>query len=439
MHRFESRFVALCRVGTLAFAAYLGLAGSAAAVPSFARQTGLACAQCHVGAFGPQLTEFGREFKLNGYVWNNGDQHIPLAAMIQTSFTHTSADQAGGASPGFGSNNNTAVDQISVFYGGKLFDGVGAFAQVTYDGIGRVLGWDNLDVRFAKSVQISGRSLLFGLTINNAPTVQDAWNSTPAWGFPYAQSGLAPSPAAAALIDGGLAQQVLGAGSYLLWDDLAYVEADFYRGLGRDVRSALGAGPVSGSDTVDGSVPYWRLALQHDFGNHYVEFGTFGLIGNIFPGGNRSAGRPDRFVDFAFDATYLYSGAQDHILTGYLTYIRERQSLLSSSILSGANAVDRLATFRANGSYSYRNTITLSGQYFKTDGSSDTARYGGSPGTSGWIGEIAYVPSGKADSEFPRWLNMRISLQYTAYTRFDGSSAGASRNNTLFLLLWLAG
>ena len=38
----------------------------ASALPSFARQTGQPCATCHNGAF-PQLTPFGRQFKLNGY------------------------------------------------------------------------------------------------------------------------------------------------------------------------------------------------------------------------------------------------------------------------------------------------------------------------------------------------------------------------------------
>ena len=38
----------------------------AQAVPSFARQTGMSCAACHTVA--PQLTAFGRYFKLHGYV-----------------------------------------------------------------------------------------------------------------------------------------------------------------------------------------------------------------------------------------------------------------------------------------------------------------------------------------------------------------------------------
>src|SRR5215469_18203908 len=97
--------------GSAAIVAFLEMTLPVEAVPSFARQTGQPCATCHVGAFGPQLTQFGREFKMNGFVWNDGKSHVPLAGMLQASFTHTSADQAGGAAPGFAPNDNPAIDQ----------------------------------------------------------------------------------------------------------------------------------------------------------------------------------------------------------------------------------------------------------------------------------------------------------------------------------------
>jgi hypothetical protein len=430
---------------TIAFlGVFLGLtmveSPSALAVPSFARQTGQPCETCHVGAFGPQLTQFGREFKLNGYVWNDGGKHIPLAAMLQASLTNTKADQPGGAAPGFGANNDLAVDQTSLFVAGKITNESGMFIQITYDGIAKQLTWDNADLRYAHTFQLDGKSLLLGATINNNPTVQDPWNSTPAWGFPFAASGLAPSPSAATLADGGLAQAVIGAGGYGLWDDLVYAEFDVYRGLGRDFRSALGAVPVSGSDSYDGIIPYWRLALEHQFGDHYLELGTFGLSTDKAPGGNNGLGLADHVTDTALDATYLYSGSADHIVTGYVTYIHESQALDASSVLLGSNVHDSLSTFRVNGSYSYQNTFTLSGQRFETSGTSDAALYGGSPNSSGWTAEIAYVPTGhKQPSWFPDYLNARLSLQYTAYDQFNGTSAHASDNNTLFLLLWLAG
>jgi hypothetical protein len=429
---------ALAAIGCLA-ALVIESTEPAKAVPSFARQTGQPCATCHVGAFGPQLTAYGRQFKMNGYVWNDGGSHVPLAGMIQASLTHTSADQPGGAAPGFAPNDNPAIDQVSLFVAGQIYDQVGSFIQITYDGIAKQLHWDNLDVRYAQSGKLFDKPLLLGVTVNNNPTITDPWNSTPGWGFPFAASSLAPSPAAATIADGGLAQAVLGTGGYGLWNDLVYAEVDLYKGLGRDVRNALGVVPVSGSNSYEGVIPYWRVALQHDFGDHYLEFGTFGLDTNVFVGGGDAIGRSDHLTDVALDATYNYTGDPDNIATGYITYIHENQDLNESSILLGSNAKDNLDTFRINGSYSYQNTYTLSGQYFQTTGTSDDALYGGSPNSSGWTWEVAYVPSGKKDSWFPTWFNPRLSLQYTFYNQFDGSSAHASDNNTLYLLLWIAG
>src|SRR5580698_5544823 len=89
-------------------------AGDAVAVPSFARQTGQACEQCHVGAFGPQLKPYGRNFKLYGYTATDGSTgHFPpLSMLVQTDFTHTDKDQPPPVAPNarIGSNqvnNNT--------------------------------------------------------------------------------------------------------------------------------------------------------------------------------------------------------------------------------------------------------------------------------------------------------------------------------------------
>ena len=67
------------------------LSCNAQAIPSFARQTGMPCSQCHTVAFGPALTEYGREFKLNGYTWGDGDHPMPIALMVQGGFSHSDA------------------------------------------------------------------------------------------------------------------------------------------------------------------------------------------------------------------------------------------------------------------------------------------------------------------------------------------------------------
>src|SRR5271165_5489921 len=89
------------------------------ALPSYARQTGQECAACHNGF--PELTPYGRQFKLNGYTFRGGTSDLPpLAVMAVTSFTHTEAPQQGGAAPHFAANNNFAWDFASVFYGGAI-------------------------------------------------------------------------------------------------------------------------------------------------------------------------------------------------------------------------------------------------------------------------------------------------------------------------------
>src|SRR5215472_18657395 len=66
----------------------------ARAVPSFARQTGMACDACHSAGFYPELNNFGRMFKLNGYVWSAHEEKPyepipPLAAAQSWSYTQT--------------------------------------------------------------------------------------------------------------------------------------------------------------------------------------------------------------------------------------------------------------------------------------------------------------------------------------------------------------
>jgi hypothetical protein len=64
----------------------------ARALPAFARQTDQPCATCHT--IFPELTPFGRRFKIGGYTLRSGDwKGPPLAAMYVTGFTHTNSPQ----------------------------------------------------------------------------------------------------------------------------------------------------------------------------------------------------------------------------------------------------------------------------------------------------------------------------------------------------------
>ena len=64
------------------------LAPNANAVPAYAQQTHMTCSACHVGAFGPQLTPFGRQFKLLGYSLKIGSGLTPKVSLRVTDISH---------------------------------------------------------------------------------------------------------------------------------------------------------------------------------------------------------------------------------------------------------------------------------------------------------------------------------------------------------------
>ena len=184
----------------LALASLFLVSTPARAIPAFARRMGVECTECHTAY--PQLNAFGREFKLTGYTLGAGvPWYKNLALMTEPSFTHTSADLPEPPDD-FGANNNLSFTQTSLFSGGRIAGKAGGFVQVTYDGVGKVLSWDNTDLRFADSTTIKDKPLVYGIDLNNNPTVQDLWNSTPAWSFPFSSSGIASAPAASTLIQG---------------------------------------------------------------------------------------------------------------------------------------------------------------------------------------------------------------------------------------------
>jgi hypothetical protein len=416
------------------------LPSEARAVPSFARQTGLSCSACHTGF--PQLNEFGRDFKMRGYTMTTDTRGEtdrlkegrlpPISFMLQASHTQTQKAQ-----PGTQNGNTVLPDQMSLFYSGRISDKLGAFVQVTYDGVDDHFGMDNTDVRFADA----HGSVLYGVTLNNNPTVEDPWNSTPAWGFPWATSGVAPAPAAAAQIDGTLAQQVVGVGAYAFVKKLVYGAFGVYRSF--QIGAASPPDPTS-ENVVKGAAPYWRLALSRQWGGHDLEVGTYGLAADLYPGGGVPLSGPtNRFRDVAFDAQYQFL-ADRNAVTIHTTWIHEGQHW-DAAFPEGAatSPSNTLKTFRIDGSYLRDQRIGASVGYFATTGDGDALVYPpdsvdgsrtGKPDSRGFVLEADYFP----------WYNTRFSAQYVLYSRFNGAASNydgfgrnASDNDTLYLNAWL--
>jgi opacity protein-like surface antigen len=459
----------------IVLAASAAMTGPAWALPSFGQQTGQPCGACHTDF--PGLTPYGRLFKLQGYTASGGRYRTtpfstatnsdedrawvpPISMMSVIGSTHTQTPLTPPTAP-YSTNDNVVVSPLSFFWGGAITDHLGAFAQVTY--AGQPAGgfgtdpfahtswtWDNTDVRYTDHARIAGMDVTLGITANNNPTVQDAWNTTPAWAFPYAASTLAPTPGAGTIIDGAFAAHVAGAGAYAWINNLVYLEATAYRTLGPSAQNDLGVDPFGAPGTF-GAAPYWRAAVEPHWGNHWLELGTFGMAADVhpymIPGTTSTATFPqgDKYVDVGLDSQYQYQG-DNFWITVRGSYIHESQTL-DASFVNGlsANPTNDLNEARAYASLAYGNDnrIVLTGQYFNTWGSPDAIVYGGnasgfSPNSDGWIAEIAYIPfmSGFA----PGWpsFNTRLGLEYIWYNKFDGTTVGAQSNNTLFLYIWLA-
>jgi hypothetical protein len=426
---------------------------AASALPSFARQTGQPCSACHTTY--PQLTPYGREFKLRGYTGGYVSSPTPdepgwmpaLSFMATASYTHTQAPQplapGGTVSP----NDNLIFQQASVWYGGAITNHLGIMLQGDYfdanvAGFGVLkhqYNWDMLDLRYANEARLDNLNIVYGATLNNQPGVQDVWSITGgAWNWPFVTSTLQPMPMAKTLIEGAFTQRVLGGGVYAWINSSLYLEASGYQSLTPNAQNSLGIDPT-GAPTMNTVNPYFRVALEQNWGHHTLEIGALAFLPNVQPFDPGVVNtRTDHYTDIGVDSQYQYSG-ENYWLTVRSSYYHENQKLNASQFLGlSANLSNQLNSFRTSASLSYGsdNIVELTGGYFNIWGSQDMGLYMNSPtfspNSSGWIGEIAYVPFGVSGPKIWPWANARIGLQYTWYDTFNGASGASARdNNTL--------
>src|SRR5450830_1242606 len=158
------------------------VSGAAQALPTFARQTGQSCVACHAGGQYPELTAYGRLFKLTGYTI--GTHSIPLSVMGVASVTKSSTPNS---DMQFAKDAAALFQTGSVFLAGKITENAGIFAQATYNNYdsqnpdsGQWRGkWasDNFDLRYADRFIDMNQDLIVGLNLNNNPSIADPWNT----------------------------------------------------------------------------------------------------------------------------------------------------------------------------------------------------------------------------------------------------------------------
>jgi hypothetical protein len=422
-----------------------GLAPGAKALPSYARQTGLPCSGCHTTP--PELNASGRLFKLLAYSDRSENsitapsdkrrsglnmlEFLPLSAFLETSLTSTKAPQ-----PGTQNWNFEFPQDISLYLAGAWATHLGSFMQITYNMQDDHFSIDNTDIRYADKTKLSGKELDYGLTLNNNPTVEDLWNSTPAWGFPFIAPDSVPTPAASPVINGLLGVDVAGLGAFAMWDQHLYFAGTLYRSDHVDDTQ-----PTTGqccNYNIRGVAPYWRLAWQQNGRTANLEVGAYGIHMKSTPGA--VTGPEDSYTNFGPDIQYDRTFGKD-VLSVRGSYVRENSALVASADNGNANpGPHHLNASNANVEYHVGNRYSGTFGWFLTNGTTDINLYpqaavtgsaNGNPRSAGIMANVSYWPV----------QNLDLAVQYTDYTRFNGGTTNyddagrnASDNNTVYLL-----
>lgn len=467
------------------------------ALPLFARQTGQNCVSCHAGGQYPELTQYGRMFKLTGYTIGERVA-VPVSVMGQITYSKVrdiskSDDPAGD----FQKNGAPMFAGGSAFFGGKITDNLGAFVQWTYDNYavqsddGKFKGHsaaDNIEIRYADRFINANRDLIFGVSVNNNPSVSDPWNTAAAW----IQYIPVPSPTSSRFIDGsapfpgfGSGGNLAGITAYAYLNRMLYGELGTYRTANRGF-SIMSAGIADADKTKlkGANNPYWRMAFTHEWGPHNIMVGTSGMVAHVYDGGSDTSDPNNlgRFRNTGVDAQYQYL-LDPHTITAQVAYMKQKQNYSANTVadvnangapevfvdaagnpLAPVNDSDTTKTLRAKLTYIYLAKYGGSLSYFNLTGTTNTLNQtsgfdpafgitsdrGGLLGATGVSqrvgGNLSGNPATRGLTYEAFWMPVqyaRVGVQYTAYNKFngatdnyDGLGRNARDNNSLFLYIW---
>jgi hypothetical protein len=357
---------------------------------------------------------------------------LPLSVMLETSLSGTKSPQ-----PTTQNWNFEFPQDISLFLAGAWAEHLGSFLQITYSAQDDHFGMDNTDIRYANKRQLDGKELVYGLTLNNNPTIEDLWNSTPGWGYPFIASDSVPNPTAKPIIDGALGQDVAGIGGYTMWNQHLYAVGTLYRS--DHIGSSQPTNGAGASYNIRGVAPYWRVAWQQNGAKDNLEIGAYGIHMQSTPGA--ITGPEDGYTDFGPDVQYDLTIHRKDVLSLRGSFVRENSSLVASDANGTANQIaHHLNSGNANVEYHLGNRYSGAFGWFMTTGTTDSFFYSqsplsgslnGSPRSAGYSANLSYWPL----------QNVDLAVQYTGYTRFngaannyDGAGRNASDNNTVYLL-----
>ncbi len=480
------RLGAVATLWAIGASALMLVAQPARAIPPFARQTGLACEACHT--LPPELTPFGRRFKLSGYtlttrpplvndiddykrntLWLTDLPGIAVLAQLNYSHYNRAPPDTGQPYPAHAQSDTYQFpDQFSLAYAGAVSDKVGAWMQLTYNGQAGSVGIDNIDIRYSDHTY--DNKWLWGITANNYLTFQDVWNGIGSYTIPnfntvsLATGGVAGAGTTGPILNALGPGVVAGIGAYVFWNDSLYFEVTAYHSA-----VAGGSSPVVDSvslaangGAVDRFAPYVRIAYERDWGYHSAEIGGSALYVDWIPSvgyiskqqqlaANEAAiaagtpGTPpytpaqtfnpgviNRYTDLSVDWQYQYNG--QHNIFGFLGHVTHERQQNSDQLVA--------ATFTGASSPVYTNPtdtltqVVVTGEYFRN------RRYGGLVSLTRTRGTWDPLLNGGNGSpanqyetfelDYVPWLNFRLILQYDVYQVVANNQSPFNLSNATF-------
>ena len=453
------------------------------ALPTFSRQTEQPCSACHLNV--GELTPEGRKFKLLGYT--KGKNVLPLSITATGSVTKIK-DTSSSADPSvyLAKNNQPILEEANLYAAGKYWENIGGYLKWTSSfantspiyasggvqtgtKVGQDTFLDSSEVRMARELKLGKHDVVWGLDVNNSPSVQDLWSTTPANAFPYRTSSLQNAWGIGqfgptTLMDGGLASQTIGLSAYTMIDDTVYLEiADYHRSQPGWATLAM-AGPQN--TLKSGENPYWRLAWNKTKGENSYMIGTFGMNSRLARDPLVTGSASGKYLDYGLDSQFQHI-TSTHSFSAQTTLIKEEVNWGQLSVgKSHDNPTSNLVTLKSKLTYDYARKYGVSIFEFASKGSVDNTYWGysadltnpniltgacnqytsmlaycssnGSPNTSGSGFEMYYDP-------IPY---IHIVLQQTYYQSFlggssftdntSGASRSASANNLTYLYILLS-
>ena len=255
----------------------------ALAVPAYAEQTGQPCTACHVGGFGPQLTPFGRTFKMEGYTMRAGDAFtLPVSAMAVASYIHTSDRSGARAALSPPTTISRSIRRACLWRAASAIISA-ASRNGPMTALGRAFSWDNIDLRATTHETVDGHGCAAGREPHqqsraSGRSVEHACRHG-AFPIPIPIWCRRRVPAQCSMA--GLRKARLASAPMRIGIRPSIPKRD---STGR--RATISCAPWGRIPPmwmcINGAAPYLRVAYQKDYGDQNFEIGAFGIVRRIF-------------------------------------------------------------------------------------------------------------------------------------------------------------